>query len=73
MENCLICNSPMKLSKKFESRSGKQGVYRVRRFNCTVCDYSELITADGGGERAREQQALNDQKKYFQQQSDNQL
>lgn len=68
---CLMCNQPMKLSKKFESRTGKQGVYRVRRFNCTICDYSELITADGSGEKARERQALNDQQKLYTQQSDN--
>ena len=68
-----MCNQPMKLSKRFENRTGKQGAYRVRRFNCTVCDYSELITADGGGDKNREEQALTDQKKYFNQQSDNQL
>lgn len=71
--DCLICNQPMKLSKKFENRTGKQGSYRVRRFSCTFCDYSELITADGGGEKQREQQAINDQKKYFNEQSNNQL
>lgn len=68
-----MCNQPMKLSKKFENRVGKQGAYRVRRFNCTFCDYSELITADGGGDKAREKQAVKDQKKYFNTQSNNQL
>jgi hypothetical protein len=63
----------MKLSKKFESKNGKQGRYRVRRYSCTVCDYSELITADGAGEEARVQQARNDIDKMYKQSENNQL
>lgn len=75
MKTCLMCNQLMKLEKKFESKKCKTqaGKYRVRRFTCTLCDYSELITANGGGEKIREQQALSDQKKYFNQQSENQI
>lgn len=73
MNDCLMCNQPMKLEKKFESRVGKQGAYRVRRYTCTVCDYSELITADGGGEDARTRQAHNDIDKMYKQQENNNL
>jgi hypothetical protein len=56
---CLICNSPMKLTVTFGLKKSKTGgnKYRLRRFNCTVCDYSEMIAGDGtqddkDGERA---------------------
>lgn len=73
MKDCLNCNQPMKLDKKFQSRDGKQGRYRVRRFKCTFCDYSELITADGGGEDTRTRQAQNDVNKMYKQSEENQL
>lgn len=52
----------MKLSKKFENKSGRNGKYRVRRYSCTFCDYSELITAGGTGDKMREEQAVDEAK-----------
>ena len=47
--DCIICGQPMVLEKKFKSTQCKSspGKYRIRRFHCSFCEYSELICAYG--------------------------
>lgn len=44
---CLSCGSDMVLEKRLKNGRSKEGIHRKRRFKCTVCDYSELIHANG--------------------------
>lgn len=46
--NCMGCNTPMKLDKQSKAHQKSYGrKYRIRRFECDFCDYSETIYADG--------------------------
>lgn len=73
--DCLMCNQPMKLEKKFESKPCKtqSGKYRVRRFTCTFCDYSELVLASGGAEEIRKEGDLKAVDRMYKEQSNNQI
>ena len=44
---CDICNAPMKLDEKLSNHVGKSGIYRRRRFKCTICDFTKLVYAGG--------------------------
>lgn len=69
---CLMCNGKMVLNKSFPKHKGKQNSYRVRRFQCSLCDYSELITADGSGDLNNDA-VLEDVKNYYKQEENNRL
>jgi hypothetical protein len=74
VRECLICNQPMKMVKKMASHVGLSNTYRRRRFQCTVCDYSELVIADGYKDDEHEPYMANEQvKKMYKQSEDNQL
>jgi hypothetical protein len=63
----------MKLEKKFENAKAKTtgNSYRIRRFTCTICGYSEMVTADGAYDRFTERQAIQEAKKLIKQQQEN--
>lgn len=50
---CEICNAPMELIKKVDAKdrlkqsSRGRAQCRIRRFECSVCDYTNTVYADG--------------------------
>lgn len=69
---CLMCNEAMKLDKNLGIHKGKHNFYRIRRFSCSVCDYSELLTADGKRD-LDEHAVLQDVQNYFKQEEINRI
>lgn len=75
MPNCLICNQPMKLEKQFQSAKAKftPSKFRLRRYTCSLCGYSEMKTADGSRDKWHEEKAIEEVNEMYKQQSENQL
>ena len=49
IHTCIICGQLMIIEKRLNNTPCKYyaGSYKLTRFHCSFCDYSELITANG--------------------------
>jgi hypothetical protein len=71
---CDICGAPMVLEEKLPNHKFKLGVFRRRRFKCTICDYKKLIIAGGSiDEEYQEQKGAEAVDKIFKQEEINRL
>ena len=48
---CAICGAPMKLKQKLSTIKKPTVMYTRKRFICTICDFEEVIYANGKADR----------------------
>ena len=71
---CDICNAPLELEKRLNNVRTHRGIFRRRRFRCTVCDYKKVIYAGGSGdEKFWPQTGIDEVEKIFVQEEINRL
>ena len=71
---CSICNEPMTLQEKLKSKRTKVGgnLYRLRRFECVLCDHTEMIYGDGSNDDSQEKyKAIEQVNDMYKQQGNN--
>ena len=71
---CIMCGQLMMLEKKFNNvpRKYSTGSYKVQRFHCSFCEFSELLTANGERD-IQQEEVLEDVKQMYKQEEENRL
>jgi transcription initiation factor IIE alpha subunit len=67
---CAICGAPMKLKEKLPTITKPTVQYRRRKFKCSVCDFEEVIYANGKVDK-NTKGAIEDINKIYKQEEEN--